>query len=116
MKPFEEIDPKLETDYLIVAMTERENTFNNIFKLISYLDIRTNSKGDYQLEAFFNSQSDKRELIDRTKYFLKIIIHPTTREILTIEHPTCPDYNLNRCQESDCSHIEFAKKILEMYK
>ena len=116
LKPiFEEIDPKIAGDYKLVMLNERENCFKTIFSYLKELNIKPNYSGDIEYFFSFISRSDKRQLLDKGVYELKIIQNPLTNEI-KIEHATCPDYNLNRMCESDCSHITFAKKIMELYK
>lgn len=111
---FEEIDPKLADDYKLVRLNERENCIKQIFSWVREFSIRTNYNGDIEYFFSFNSLSDKKELLEKNQYELKIIQNPITKEI-EIEHNTCPDYNINRLCQSQCKHIIFARKIMEIY-
>lgn len=112
---FEEIDKNIENDYKLVMLNEREKCIKSIFSYIKEFNIKINHNGDLEFFFSFISKSDKRHLLDKNVYELKIIKNPLTNET-KIFHETCPDYNINRECKSDCKHIEMAKKIMELYE
>lgn len=118
MIPFEEIDEKEITCCRLTEGATEEETFKSIFSKLKSFEFKPNYEGDLEFNFEFISQSCKKHVQDKEVYLLKMVYDPLLGKILEdkTDHLTCPDYNINRLRDSDCWHMRFARRIIELYK